>query len=229
VSNAPHDIFSEIPKSAKAEAKYGYQVYLAILSDQSLIIQGDKNERVQVMLKNLIPYVDRPYFPYTLTVLQDARVFASSSPGGFIYVSDGMIDFCTDDNQLAAVIAHELGHAQHKRMRYTMKKRLMNFLQSSASSSSIAMGPAGVVVPKGVKVINNVLLREKNRTSRTIRADDRALEYMEKAGYSRDGLLSILTQIATIEGKHYYKFKDYSELRPISATRLKKIKQLMSD
>jgi len=228
-SNLTNDIFAGIPKKSKPEVKYGYQVYLAILSDQSVILQGRKNERVQTIAKKLIPHVERAYFPYTVTVLTDDRVFASSTPGGFIYVSEGMVDFCIEDDHLAAVIAQELGQIQHKRMRYTMKKRLMNFLQSSASSSSIAMGPAGVVVPKGIKVLNNVVLREKSRVSRTMEADSRAIVYLRESGYTIDGLLVVLRQIATIEGKDYYKFKDYSELRPISAKRLQEIKLLMSD
>jgi predicted Zn-dependent protease len=218
------DLFSLIPKASKPEAKYGYFVYLSILSDQALIVSGPHNDRVQKIGKSLVCFVERPYFPYTFTILNDSRIFATSTPGGYVYLSQGMIDFCQSDSELAAILAHELAQIQHKRMRFTISKKLANFAQSTASSASFLMGPYGVAVPKGLRLVNNVLLKEKSRLKRTIVSDRLALKYLENAHFDPVALYELVSRIATIEGSKYTDFRNYVELRPITQERIRKLK-----
>ncbi len=52
--------------------------------------------------------------PYTFTLLDTSEVNAFAVPGGFIYVTRGMLDFVHDDDELAAVIGHELAHVARR-------------------------------------------------------------------------------------------------------------------
>jgi predicted Zn-dependent protease len=54
--------------------------------------------------------VDRKDIPYSFTVLNSPVVNAFATPGGFIYVTRGLVELADSEAELAAVLAHELGH-----------------------------------------------------------------------------------------------------------------------
>jgi predicted Zn-dependent protease len=53
---------------------------------------------------------DRPNLPWTFKVLRSREINAISLPGGFIYATEGMMRFVQSDDELAFVMAHEVGH-----------------------------------------------------------------------------------------------------------------------
>jgi beta-barrel assembly-enhancing protease len=225
-STQSSDIFESVPKSSKPEAKYGYAVYLEMLSFSDIIATGRVNDTVGAIGESLQRFVERGYFPYTFTVIDDQRVYATSTPGGFVYLSKGMVDFCPTDDHLAAVIAHELAHIQHRRMRYTLKKRLADLAVSTSGYSSFVLGPTGAVVPKGMRLVNNVLLREKSRLKRTIVADRLAAGYLIEAGFDPRALREVVESLATIEGSQYHRVEAYIKLRPIDRDRIRQLKEI---
>lgn len=53
-------------------------------------------------------------FDYNITLLNDSTVNAFAIPGGSIYIYKGMLDFVGSDDELAAVLSHELAHAERR-------------------------------------------------------------------------------------------------------------------
>jgi len=49
-------------------------------------------------------------FPYTFHVVDSTEVNAFALPGGPVYVNSGLIELCDTEDQLAAVLAHEMSH-----------------------------------------------------------------------------------------------------------------------
>lgn len=84
-----------------------------------------KVARVMRIFNKLAPQYDSHGMGLTCQVLHDSTVNAFAIPGGHIFVYSGIVDFLQDDNELAAVIAHELGHVEK---RHSLK----NFRASAA-------------------------------------------------------------------------------------------------
>jgi predicted Zn-dependent protease len=57
---------------------------------------------------------ERPNLPWTFRVVDDPTVNAFALPGGFIYVTRGILAHMTDEAQLAGVVGHEIGHVTAK-------------------------------------------------------------------------------------------------------------------
>ncbi len=57
--------------------------------------------------------------PYTFTILNDDKVNAFALPGGYVYITRGLMALANDEAELAGVVAHEIGHvtARHTAQR----------------------------------------------------------------------------------------------------------------
>ncbi|MBL4692040.1 MAG: M48 family metalloprotease, partial [Magnetovibrio sp.] len=64
---------------------------------------------------------ERPDLPWTFTVLNDTQINAFALPGGYIYVTRGLLALASDKAELAGVLSHEIGHvtARHTAQRYS--------------------------------------------------------------------------------------------------------------
>ena len=91
--------------------------------------EGDqaKVQRVMNIFNKLAPQYNTHGMKLKCTVLHDNTINAFAIPGGNVYVYSGIIDFLQSDDELAAVIAHELAHVEK---RHSLK----NFRTSTALS-----------------------------------------------------------------------------------------------
>jgi predicted Zn-dependent protease len=99
--------------ASEFEAKYP-------LLDNSLL-----NSYLANIVERLAQHSRRPELTYTCKVINIASVNAFSAPGGHIYVTRGLLEFTQAENELAAVIAHEIGHiaAHHALNRFSLELR----------------------------------------------------------------------------------------------------------
>src|SRR5262245_31489911 len=81
---------------------------------------------------------ERPSLPWQFTVVDQPAINAFALPGGFIYVTRGILPFLDDEAELAGVLGHEIGHvtARHSVQQYTR-----------AVSGAVGLGALGVFVP----------------------------------------------------------------------------------
>src|SRR5262245_35793094 len=64
---------------------------------------------------------DRPNLPWHFTVVDTPAVNAFALPGGYIYITRGILPYLQDEAQLAGVLGHEIGHvtARHAAQQYS--------------------------------------------------------------------------------------------------------------
>lgn len=62
------------------------------------------------MVGRLLTAADQPDMRYTVTILDSPEVNAFALPGGFIFVTRGILALANDASELAAILAHEIGH-----------------------------------------------------------------------------------------------------------------------
>lgn len=68
------------------------------------------SDYVRALGQRIVPHTHRPNLAYTFTVLDDEQINAFAVPGGFVYVTKGLLQSATTGAEVATVIAHELGH-----------------------------------------------------------------------------------------------------------------------
>jgi predicted Zn-dependent protease len=101
--------------SAGQEADAQVKKEMGVYSDANL---QDYVNRVGMKLAKLS---ERPNLPWHYTVVDSPAINAFALPGGYIYITRGILPFLNDEAQLAGVLGHETGHvtARHAAQQYT--------------------------------------------------------------------------------------------------------------
>lgn len=107
-SNAP--IIAENVRSGRL-ARIGAQQHPQILASYGGEYSNVKLERmVAGIVGKLVTVSDNPREVYQISILDTPVVNAFALPGGYLYVSRGLLALASDSAELAAVIAHEMAH-----------------------------------------------------------------------------------------------------------------------
>ena len=82
------------------------------------------DQHLNAMVRELAATSQRPHMPYRAKVINLPAMNAASLPGGSIYVYRGMLEILSTENELAAVLAHEIGHIAG---RHTINQLMLTF------------------------------------------------------------------------------------------------------
>ena len=137
----------------------------------------------------LAAYVDRvgqsvarnthqPNLEYHFKVLDTPVVNAFAVPGGYVYVTRGILAYLNDEAELAGVIGHELGHENARHIARNMSRQQLAQVGLIAMSVSERLRKYAGLAQFGASMLFLKFSRDDER-----QADDLAVEYAGKTGY----------------------------------------------
>jgi predicted Zn-dependent protease len=101
--------------SLREELDKGGPLAIEIAAQRGGLLKNEAmTKRVATIGKALTLYTVRPDYPWFFAVLNNDEVTAMSAPGGYVFVTKGLVEACKNDNQLAAVLAHEISHVTQR-------------------------------------------------------------------------------------------------------------------
>ena len=138
---------------------------------------------------------ERPNLPWQFTVIDQPAVNAFAVPGGFIYVTRGILPFLHDESELAGVLGHEIGHvtARHSAQDYT-----------KALGAQIGLTALGVFVP-AARPFGQIseqalgLLFLKNSRDHELQADQLGARYETTGGFDPQGVPGMLSTLGRLD------------------------------
>jgi len=135
----------------------------------------------------------RPGITYQFKVIDKADINAFSLPGGWIYVQKGLIDATRGNvNQLAGVMAHEIGHVQAKHAAQMIGRQQIYGTAIGAFTKGDTATVAGIFA--------NLNLLEYSRDEE-YQSDQLAVDYLLPSPYNPDGLTAFFKVLMKTEGK----------------------------
>jgi predicted Zn-dependent protease len=100
--------------SEAQEIQMGQQAAQEISQQLGLVDNQELQQYVQRVGAELAAQSERPNLPWTFRVVDDPTPNAFALPGGFIFMTRGMMDLMDSEAELAAVLGHEIGHVTAK-------------------------------------------------------------------------------------------------------------------
>ncbi len=201
------------------EKAVGASVALQIEKAAKFNNEVDVNERVEKILKRIAAVCDRKDMVYTIRVIEDDVMNAFSLPGGYIYVNKGLLDRITNDDQLAAVIGHEVGHVTAK---HAMKR--LQGAYGSMALEGLAIASGNTQMASGIGLTADSLLFQNSREDE-FQADQLGIKYMAKAGYDPTQMRAMLVKLLEYQSKEPLRPLNYWRTHPYIPQRMAKAGQ----
>ena len=145
-------------------------------------------------------------FKYHFYVIKDDSLNAFASPAGHIFVNSGLILAMESEEELAGVISHEIAHASLRHISKKIersKKTNMATLAGTVAGVLLGVGGAGdaagaVLMGSAAAVQTSALAYSRDNEAE---ADQVGLKYLNRAGYSAEGLLVVMKKM---RGKEWF-------------------------
>jgi predicted Zn-dependent protease len=137
----------------------------------------------------------RPNLPWTYTVVDAPAVNAFALPGGFIYITRGILPFLRDDAELAAVMGHETGHvdARHSAAAYSTQ----TVLGGALAVGSVLSSKVGAVSGAASQALGLAFL--KNSRDAELEADRLGVGYASQNGWAPEGMTDLLNTLGRLD------------------------------
>jgi len=173
------------------EAKLGRQEHPKILKAFGGAYEEPRIKRyVETLGQRLVQASDTPTQTFTFTVLDTDIVNAFALPGGYIYVTKGILALANNEAELAGVLAHEIGHVtqRHSAQRY-----------DSSVLANIGVAILGTVL--GSPMLTDILgvgaqaYLANNSRDDEYDADTVGVKILSRAGYDPIGMSSFLRKL----------------------------------
>lgn len=180
----------------------------------------------------------RPQLDYHFTVVDSSEVNAFALPGGYIYVTRGIIAYLNSESELAAVLAHEIGHvtARHSVRQYSAATAANIAATIGGLAAGIFMPQLGGQLAQGVQsllgITGSALLSGYGR-SHELEADRLGAEYLARSGYDPDAMIKVIgvlknqelfdIEAATREGREPRRYHGLFATHPDNDTRLQEV------
>ena len=168
-------------------AAQSLEKHYGLVKDQAL------QERINAIGQRIAAVCDRKDLKYSFKVLDSRDVNALSLPGGYVYVFRGLVETMPSDDELAAIIGHEVGHIVKKHALHQMEKQgLFSILLLLAS-----MGNADVAVALQQTVLQAIMAGYSRADEQE--ADHLGFLYAWRAGFNPYGMSIGLSKLADLE------------------------------
>lgn len=175
--------------STPDELALGQQMHPQITGSYKESSDQAQRERVARVGKKLAQISDRQDYSYKFYLLESDELNAFTTPGGNIYIFSGLLKKLSSDDQLASVLAHEIGHCAAKHIVKKYQAALgYNIFQSLLLSYISKNAEAQKIVSLTTDMTTQLIFSAFSRSDE-YEADRLGLKYMNKAGFNLQGMI----------------------------------------
>ena len=213
--------------SEDAELEMGRKYYSQILQSQALYQDPKIQSYVQSIGDSLAELSHRSDLIYRFTVLDSPDVNAFALPGGYIFINRGLMVYLSSEEELAAVLGHEIGHvtARHS-VRQISQAQVLSIISYAVARE------AGSAAGDLANIASGALVAGYGRDME-LQADSLGAEYMAKQGYSALGMIDTIsvlkehelysTEVSKRRGSNQQTYHGIFASHPSNDSRLKEV------
>lgn len=173
--------------SEEQEVQLGRQHHQAVLQQFEVLDTPGLQEYAGAIGESLARDSHRPNLVFHFTVLDDPMVNAFALPGGYIYITRGILAYMNSESHLAGVLGHEIGHVT---ARHSVRQ------QSQGALAGILGGILGAYTgSQAISDLSNVVgaawISGYGR-KHELEADRLGAEYLARSGYDPEEMIDVI-------------------------------------
>lgn len=182
-------------------------------------LSPEEQQWLAAIFSDIAGRAQRKEIPYSLTVLDSPVVNAFAAPGGYIFLTIGLLDYIGHDTDAVAnVIGHEIAHVERRHGMNALGRRL-----GLGLVLQLALGPPSEDSPvwHQVAVIATELMHLGWSRDQEHEADDTGQRLAAAAGYDPHGMVRFFTILRELEGLEI-PFLEFLSTHPLTSERIER-------
>ena len=220
-----------IPKSEQEkvdeETAMGPQIAGRMLGALGLWNDSQAQQRVNTIGRWVAMQTPRDDLPWTFAVLDTDEVNAFAAPGGYVFMTRGLYLLLQSDDEVAAVLGHEISHVVARDHYNVIHKQAMASLAGGAlysrfgphTGNAFTQQLTDYVAKQGVTIFLTTFDK-----SVEYRSDEASLIYTARAGYNPLAMYAVLQKLAAVSDSSG-RLADLYKTHPSATQRLDRLDQ----
>jgi predicted Zn-dependent protease len=183
-----------VTTSQKGEIEQGRKAHEDVIKFFGVYEDQALQDYVNQIGQNLARHSERPDLEWHFTVVDADDINAFALPGGYIYLTRGIMAYLNSEAELAAVLGHEIGHVT---ARHSVRQQSQGLLAGVlATGAAILTGNQAVADLAGIG--SQAVLRGYGRDME-LEADRLGAQYLAKTGYDPQAIIDVVTVLKNQE------------------------------
>jgi beta-barrel assembly-enhancing protease len=208
--------------SEAQEVSIGRRAAAELEAEFGLVDDPAQHELVGRIGSRLAAISDRPTLPWRFRVLNTSQVNAISLPGGFIYVTRGMMSFVQSPDELAFVLAHEVGHVDERHHVALIQR---DFFFTIVVALVLGRDPGTAQIGN---LVGALLTRGFSREAE-FDADITGVRLAHRAGFNAGAGLAFMERLRATEGRDPSRVEVLFRTHPALAERIVRVRTLLKE
>jgi len=213
-----------VPMSDQDEIMLGRETAAKVIGKFGIYKNEVLTHYINTLGSSIAKYSDRPNIPYHFAILNTVSVNAFAAPGRYIFITYGTLKKVKDEAELAAILAHEIGHVTQ---RHIVKEIQKSNLLGAVGSFAEAFAKDRFMLSKLSDFSTNLLIKGLSREDE-LESDRLGVIYTERLGYTPWGLYRFLNTLQNIKGDDSRKMTYYNKTHPPTGDRATLIYQFIT-
>jgi predicted Zn-dependent protease len=140
---------------------------------------------------------ERKDVKYTFTVLNSPDINAFALPGGYVYITRGLLTLANNEAEIAGVLGHEIGHvnARHTAERIGQAQKASILSALGVAAATLIGGETGGQLATGVAEEGSAMYLGTHSQEQEFEADSLGVRYLSKASYDPQAMATFLDSL----------------------------------
>ncbi len=210
--------------SESQEIQLGQQADSDVIQSIGLYPDPALQSYVSDLGKKLAATSERPNLPWTFRVVDDPAVNAFAIPGGFVYVTRGILSHMTNEAQLATVMGHEIGHVTARHTAHQMsREQVANLGLAVGSIASSRIARYAGLASQALGVLFLKFSRDNEN-----QADELGVRYSSRTNYDSRQMDSVMAMLDRIESQSGGRLPEWLATHPNPGNRIGHINAVLA-
>jgi predicted Zn-dependent protease len=226
-------LFGSWLRSARAmtveeEKKLGKKIILEVEKNAAFVRDLTLQSYLDRIGQSLVAQVGPTPFEFKFFLIKEADPNAFAIPGGYIFITTGLIVMADNEQEVAGVLGHEIAHvtSRHVAQMIERSKRLnIATLAAMIAGMLLGGGGQGSQAAAAMAMATAETMTLKYTRENEVEADHKGLQYMTQAGYDPNGLITFLNKINKM-GMGSAKIPAYLLDHPVTEERISLLENL---
>ncbi|OGP90548.1 MAG: hypothetical protein A2156_13190 [Deltaproteobacteria bacterium RBG_16_48_10] len=187
--------------TAEEEKKMGKTVLLEIEKEADFMRDLTIQTFIDKLGYSIVDQVGPTPFEFKFYVINGLDPNAFAIPGGYIFVTTGLLVLAENEQEVAGVLSHEIAHVTQRHIAQMIERsKRLNIASMAAILAAMLAGRGGTASQAGAAMATATAgaLQLKYTREMETDADQNGLHYLIKAGYDPNGLINFLNRIQRI-------------------------------